>query len=187
VIVISAPLHSLVLWCKSSFLTAYRLLMRMPLVQTLFTVDVQRGTLSEASGVNVNKSISALAPLLTLHERIVRFKHPIVHAALHDFAEKSKIPISLNDSETDLLLRVLTYAKLTLPKSNEPTLDNSAPSVGDRLYHQHYLLEYAVRYWVLHLQRSPLAPKLSREFKPSAELQKALPDTVMLPVLEQLV
>jgi tetratricopeptide (TPR) repeat protein len=156
-------------------------------VHTLLTVDVQRGTLSDAGDVNVDESISALAPLLTLHERIVRFKHPIVHAALHDFAEKGKISIPLKDSETDLLLRVLTYAKLTLPKSNEPTMDNSDPSVGDRLYRQHHLLEYTVRYWVLHLQQSPLAPKSSGEYKPSAELQKALPDTVMLPVLEQLV
>jgi tetratricopeptide (TPR) repeat protein len=156
-------------------------------VHTLLTVDVQRGTLSDAGDVNVDESISALAPLLTLHERIVRFKHPIVHAALHDFAEKGKISIPLEDSETDLLLRVLTYAKLTLPKSNEPTMDNSDPSVGDRLYRQHHLLEYTVRYWVLHLQQSPLAPKSSGEYKPSAELQKALPDTVMLPVLEQLV
>jgi tetratricopeptide (TPR) repeat protein len=156
-------------------------------VHTLLTVDVQRGTLSDAGDVNVDESISALAPLLTLHERIVRFKHPIVHAALHDFAEKGKISIPLKDSETDLLLRVLTYAKLTLPKSNEPTMENSDPSVGDRLYRQHHLLEYTVRYWVLHLQQSPLAPKSSGEYKPSAELQKALPDTVMLPVLEQLV
>jgi tetratricopeptide (TPR) repeat protein len=131
--------------------------------------------------------INSLEPILTLHERIVRFKHPIVHAALHDFAEKNKIPIPLKESETDLLLRVLTYAKSVLREKGEPTLDNSDPSIGDRLYQQHHLLEYTVRYWVLHLQQSPLAPKPSVEFKPSTELQKAMPESTVFPILEQLV
>ncbi|KAF2036681.1 hypothetical protein EK21DRAFT_105994 [Setomelanomma holmii] len=155
-------------------------------IHTLFTIDVQRGTLSD-NGVKTNEIISTLEPLLTLHERIVRFKHPIVHSAMHDFAEKNKIPIPLKESETDLLLRVLTYAKSVLPAKGEPTLDNSDPSVGDRLYHQHHLLEYTVRYWVLHLQQSPLAPKPSGEFKPTSDLQKVLPSTTLLPQLEQLV
>jgi hypothetical protein len=155
-------------------------------IHTLFTVDVQRGTLSD-TGVKANDIITSLEPILTLHERIVRFKHPIVHAALHDFAEKNKIAIPLKESETDLLLRVLTYAKFVLREKGEPTLEVSDPSVGDRLYQQHHLLEYTVRYWVLHLQQSPLAPKPSGEFKPSTELQKALPDTTVFAILEQLV
>ncbi|KAF1911127.1 hypothetical protein BDU57DRAFT_462289 [Ampelomyces quisqualis] len=155
-------------------------------INTLFTIDVQRGTLSD-TGVKTNDIISSLEPILTLHERIVRFKHPIVHAALHEFAEKNKIPIPLKDAETDLLLRVLTYAKSVLREKGEPTMDNSDPSIGDRLYHQYHLLEYTVRYWVLHLQQSPLAPKTSGEFKPSNELQKALPESTVFPILEQLV
>ncbi|KAH8730903.1 hypothetical protein GQ44DRAFT_672903 [Phaeosphaeriaceae sp. PMI808] len=155
-------------------------------IYTLFTVDVQRGTLSD-TGIKINDILKSLEPLLTLHERIVRFKHPIVHAALHDFAEKNKIPIPLKESETDMLLRVLTYAKFVLREKGEPTIDNSDPSIGDRLYHQHHLLEYTVRYWVLHLQQSPLAPKATGEFKPSTELQKALPETTVFPILEQLV
>jgi hypothetical protein len=155
-------------------------------IHTLFTIDVQRGTISD-TGVKTNDIITSLEPILTLHERIVRFKHPIVQAALQDFAEKNKIAIPLKESETDLLLRVLTYAKFVLREKGEPTLDNSDPSVGDRLYQQHHLLEYTVRYWVLHLQQSPLAPKPSGEFKPSTELQKALPETTIFAILEQLV
>jgi hypothetical protein len=155
-------------------------------IHTLFTIDVQRGTISD-TGVKVNDIITSLEPILTLHERIVRFKHPIVHAALHDFADQNKIPIPLKESETDLLLRTLTYAKSVLREKGEPTLDNSDPSYGDRLYHQHPLLEYTVRYWVLHLQQSPLAPKTIGDYKPSTELQKALPESTVFPILEQLV
>lgn len=155
-------------------------------IKILFTIDVQRGTFSD-TGIDVDETIKTLQPFLTLHERIVRFKHPIVHAALHEFAIQNKIPIPLKDSETDLLLRVLTYAKLTLREKGEPTIENSDPSIGDRLYHQHHLLEYTVRYWVLHLQQCPLAPKPSEEFKPSADLKKVLPGTTLLPILEQLV
>jgi hypothetical protein len=155
-------------------------------ISTLFTVDVQHGTLSD-KGVDVHKLLKTIEPLLIVHERIVRFKHPIVHSALHDLAASNKIPIPLKDSETDLLLRVLTYAKLTLREKGEPSIDKSDPSIGDRLYHQHHLLEYTVRYWVLHLQQSPMAPKSPGQFKPSTELQKVMPQTTLLPILEQLV
>lgn len=154
-------------------------------IHTLFTVDVQRGILSD-KGVNVNETIKSLEPLFTLHERIVRFKHPIIHSALHNFASQNKIAIPLKESETDLLLRVLTYAKVTLKDNSEPTLDVSNTSLIDRLFHQHHFLEYAVRYWVLHLQQSPLAPTNSGEFKPSGDLQKVFPDTTVFPILESL-
>ncbi|KAH7383257.1 hypothetical protein BKA66DRAFT_417658 [Pyrenochaeta sp. MPI-SDFR-AT-0127] len=154
-------------------------------IHTLFTIDVKSGTLSD-KGVNVNETIKTLEPLFTLHERIVRFKHPIIHSALHDFAGQNKIPIPLKESETDLLLRVLTYAKIVLKEKGEPTLDVSDVSIGDRLFQQHHFLEYTVRYWVLHLQQSPLAPKTLNDFKPSADLQKVFPDTTIFPILESL-
>jgi len=155
-------------------------------IHTLFTVDTARGTLSD-KGVDVQATIQTLKPFLTLHEHIVRFRHPIIHTALHNFAKQSKIPIHLQESETDLLLRVLTYAKTTLRDKGEPVINNQDPTISDRLFRQHHFLEYTVRYWVLHLQQSPLAPKTSGEFKPTAELQRALPETTVLPILEQLV
>jgi hypothetical protein len=154
-------------------------------IHTLFMVDVQRGTLSD-KGVSINETIKGLEPLFTIHERIVRFKHPVIHSALHNFCGQNKIPISLKDSETDLLLRVLTYAKHTLKDKSEPTLDLSDPSLADRLFHQHPFLEYTVRYWVLHLQQSPQAPKTPNEFKPTGELQKAFPESIAFPILESI-
>jgi hypothetical protein len=154
-------------------------------IHTLFTIDVQRGTFSD-TGIDVNKILKTLKPLLTMHERIVRFKHPLIHSALHDFANHNKIPIPLKESETDLLLRVLMYAKLTLRDKGEPTMEVSDPSIADRLFHQHHFLEYTVRYWVLHLQQSSLCPKPGVEYKPTTNLQKVMPETTILPILEQL-
>jgi tetratricopeptide (TPR) repeat protein len=155
-------------------------------INILFTVDVKSGTLSDR-GINVHETLKALKPFLSLNEHIVRFRHPIVHSALHELAQKTQIAIPLKDSETDLLLRVLTYAKSILSDKGEPTIDNDDPSIADRLFRQHRFLEYTVRYWVLHLQQSPLMPKNPADFKPSLDLQKALPDSTTLPVLEQLV
>lgn len=155
-------------------------------IHTLFTIDTQRGTLSD-TGINVNEILSMLKPLLILHERIVRFRHPIVHSTLLNLANQNKISIPLKESETDLLLRVLTYAKVTLRNENEPRwIDSSDVAFADRLFHKHPFLEYTARYWVLHLQQSPLAPKPNEEYKPSTGLQKALPSTTLLPILEQL-
>ncbi|KAF2130419.1 hypothetical protein P153DRAFT_314293 [Dothidotthia symphoricarpi CBS 119687] len=149
-------------------------------IHTLFTVDIRSGTLSD-TGINVNEILDTLKPLLILHERIVRFRHPLVHSALAHHGQVSK------ESQTDLLLRVLTYAKVTLRDENEPRwIESSDTTVADRLFHKHPFLEYTARYWVLHLQRSPLAPKPNEVYKATAELQKVLPSTTLLPVLEQL-
>ncbi|EMD68013.1 hypothetical protein COCSADRAFT_156478 [Bipolaris sorokiniana ND90Pr] len=153
-------------------------------IRTLFSVDVQRGTISD-KGVNVNEMFRSLEPLFTLHQRIVRFRHPVIHSTLHDLAETGKVSIPLEHSETDLLLRVLAYTKSVLKDSrSEPTFDISDPSTPDNLFKQYRFLEYAVRYWVLHLQQSPLAPKSTGEFKPTAELKKVFPETTMLAILE---
>lgn len=154
-------------------------------IHTLFTIDVQRDTLAD-NGTNIGETLNTLAPLLTVYERVVRFRHPIIHSALHNFALQNKIPIPIKDSETDLLLRVLTYAKFTLRDKGEPLIDNSDQTTADRLFHRHHFLEYTVRYWILHLQQSPLAPTPSGDFKRTAELKKAMPDTTILPILEQL-
>lgn len=114
----------------------------------------------------------------------MRLKHPIVHSALHHLALNNKMSIPLKDSEKDLLLRSLTYAKVMLQDKAEPTLTNVNPLLEERLFHQHNLLEYTVLYWVSHLQQSPLAMKPG-ESNPTPELRKTLPDTVLLPILEQ--
>ena len=183
-------LTSLELTSNSKTLLSWILAAERPLIteeiHTLFTVDIKNGTLT-GKGVNVHETLQTLRPLLSLNEHIVRFRHPIVHSALHELAQKNQIPISLKDSETDLLLRVLAYVKFTLRDKGEPTIDNDDPTTADRLFRQHRFLEYAVRYWILHLQQSPLMPKNPSEFKPTADLQKVLPDTTILPILEQLV
>ncbi|KAL6702907.1 hypothetical protein ACN47E_000808 [Coniothyrium glycines] len=154
-------------------------------IQTLFTVDTQRGTISNKS-INVNDTIKTLQPFLTVHERIVRFRHPVVHSSLHTFSGQNKIPIPLKESETDLLFRVLTYAKHVLKDNSDPTLDLTTPALADRLYNQHPFLEYTVQYWILHLQQSPLAPKSETEFKPTADLQRVFPDSTTFAILEAL-
>lgn len=155
-------------------------------IHTLFTIDIKSGTLSDR-GINVHETLQTLKPLLSLNEHIVRFRHPTVHSGLHELAQKNQISIPLKDSETDLLLRVLMYANHTLRDKGEPTIDNDDPEIADRMFHQHPFLEYTVRYWVLHLQQSPLVPENQEEFKPSQDLQKVLPESTLLPVLEQLV
>lgn len=155
-------------------------------IHILFTVDVKNNTLTD-KGVNVHEILKTLKPFLSMNEHIVRFRHPIVHSALHELAQKNQISVPLKDSETDLLLRVLSYAKFTLRDKGEPTIDNDDPTVADRLFKQHRFLEYTVRYWILHLQQSPLMPKNGADFKPSPDLQKVLPDTTTLPILEQIV
>ncbi|KAF2261879.1 hypothetical protein CC78DRAFT_469263 [Lojkania enalia] len=154
-------------------------------IRCLFSIDVQRGTVLD-SALDINFILQSLQPLLSIQDCIVRFRHPLIQSTLHSVALQEKISIPIKESQLDLVLRLLSYAKYTLKSPQEPILDNLDPTLAERLFRQHHFLEYAVRYWVFHFKESSLAPKASGEFKPSADFQNILPNNTTLPILEQL-
>lgn len=149
----------------------------------LFNIDSQRATFVEKQ-VDVLSLLNSLQPFLSVQEGIIRMKHSSIRSALQDLAQQSKISLPFKESQVDLLLRLLTYAKTTLRGKGEPSMDVFNPNLVSSLFDQHLLLEYMVRYWVLHLKRSPLAPTASGEPKPSTDLSRVFPDTAILPILE---
>ncbi|KAF2727980.1 hypothetical protein EJ04DRAFT_450238 [Polyplosphaeria fusca] len=151
----------------------------------LFSIDIQRCVVSD-KGLDVLSTIEPLRPILSVHDHIVRVRHASIQTALRNLAQHGKVQIPLKESETDMMYRALTYARVVLREKREPVVDAPDPNLADRLFQQHHFLEYAVRYWVLHLQQSPLTPKPSGDFKAPNELQKLFPDAVTLPILERL-
>jgi tetratricopeptide (TPR) repeat protein len=150
-------------------------------INTLSSIDVPRGVISD-KGIDTLSAFKSLNPLLAVHDRIVRFRHHTIQVSLRKVIQQGKLTVPIKERETDVLLRLLTYIKSVLKERGEPSIDPA--DLSDRIFHRHPFLEYAVRYWVSHLQQSPLAPKSSKEFKASSDLQKAFPDTTLLPILE---
>lgn len=153
-------------------------------IHSLFSIDVQRATISHTN-VDVHATIQSLRPFVTTEEHIVRFKHALIQTTLRDLAQRNKIQLSLKDSHTTVLLRILAYVKATLREKREPVISEVDVSLADRLFHQHHFLEYIVRYWVHHFRQTPFYSTNMTEFKPSPELQHVFPDTTTLPLLEQ--
>ncbi|KAJ4301643.1 hypothetical protein N0V90_003736 [Kalmusia sp. IMI 367209] len=185
----SKLLTSLPLTNDAKILLSWLLTTERPLtieeIQSLFSVDVQRATLSHTS-VDVHSTIYSLRPFLIVQDHIVRFKHPFLQSTLRDLAHRNKVQIPIKDSHTGLLLRLFTYVKATLREKREPVIDGLDLTLADRLFHQHHFLEYIVRYWVNHFRQTPFYSQTHSDFKPSPELQKVFPEVTTLPILEQL-
>ncbi|OCL11089.1 hypothetical protein AOQ84DRAFT_425240 [Glonium stellatum] len=154
-------------------------------ISSLFSVDYHRGTVLD-KGVDVHSTIQSLKPILSIHEDIIRLRHHAVNSSLQTLIDQGKIQMPIKDRQMDLVLRTLTYAKMTLREKREPTLEISDQGLADRLFHRHHFLEYVVRYWVFHLNRSSIAPKKPGDFNLTAEVQKVFPDTTTLSILEKL-
>lgn len=155
-------------------------------IESLFLMNPQHGTRSERR-VNVHEIAQQISPLLTIQEDIVRIRHNLVQTATRTLLKQGKVTLSVKDQPTDLLLRLLSYAKVSLPEKGEPTLDDSDRSVVDHYFSKFPLLEYVVRYYTWHLQQtSPATPGKPFEVKITSEMQKVFPDSVTLPILEWL-
>lgn len=155
-------------------------------IENLFVMNVQNGTKLERR-VNVHEIVQSISPLLTVQEGIVRIRHTLVHTATRTLLKQGKVTLSIKDQPMDLLLRLLTYAKVSLPEKGEPTLDDSDRSPVDHYFPKFPLLEYVVRYYTWHLQQiSPATQGKPFEVKITPEMQKVFPDSVTLAVLEWL-
>lgn len=153
-------------------------------IKTLFSIDIQRGVLSD-KGINIQATIKALKPLLSVHEHIVRLRHQEVHNAVKILVSQGKLNVPIKDGEVDMLLRSLAYAKYTLQEKYEPTFAGLDQGQVNRLFNKHVFLDYVVRYWAHHLQQSSLFPKQpSADFAITPELRKVFPDNVTLALLE---
>lgn len=154
-------------------------------LQDLFAIDPQNPTNSNKR-VDVHSLVQSIKPLLTLHHDVVRVRHTLVQTTLQTLLDQGKVPVPVKDRHTDMLLRILAYAKVTLHEKGDPTLDDTDQSLPARLFPRHHLLEYVIRYWPIHLKQTPMSPSGSSEPKPSPELQKVFPDSTMMPILEWL-
>ncbi|KAF2454326.1 hypothetical protein BDY21DRAFT_353647 [Lineolata rhizophorae] len=151
---------------------------------TLFSIDTQSGSVVD-KGIDIHQTLQSMSPILSFHENIVRLKHRAISSSLETLIGQSKLQMPIKDRQMDMLLRALTYARSIIRDNREPMLDDLDQASVDRLFHQHFLLEYVVRYWTFHWKKSGSAPASSGEVKIAREIQKVFPDSTTLPILEK--
>ncbi|EME77291.1 uncharacterized protein MYCFIDRAFT_60116 [Pseudocercospora fijiensis CIRAD86] len=157
-------------------------------IECIFAMNVQTGDRADRR-VDVHSTVFSLKPLFTIQEDIVRPRHTLVQQAVRNLIKSGKITNTIKDQPTDLLLRLLTYAKVTLTEKGEPTLDDSDRSIVDHWFSKNVLLEYVVRYYTWHLKQTGVVTTTTGkapELKVTPELQKVFPDSTILAVLEWL-
>jgi len=136
--------------------------------------------------IHIHDTVHAIRPLLVVNNHVMRIRHPAVSAALSTLMDHSKLHNApIKHRQTDLLLRSLLYAKVTLVDQQEPTLSPDHTFPG-KIFSKHVFLEYVVRYWTYHLNRTSIAPSGSQEPKLTPEMKKVFPESTVLPILEWL-
>lgn len=130
----------------------------------------------------IHKIIRNLEPLLVFSENILRFKHRYIHSSVSTLVDGGKIniPSETKQPAIDIVVRSLKYTKTVLKDDHDPSLEEFELETIERYFREHPLLPYAVRYWVVHLQRLGTS-------KQPKELATLLPNTAIHPLIERTV
>ena len=160
-----------------SWMTSAERPLRISDIRKLSSTPIQEESVPEPS-LDVHSILHAMEPLLTFTDGVVRFKHYDINRAITSLLDSGKITVPTETRQTDLLMRLLKYARTTLDEEIDPTFDEYNPDSMDRLFRQNTLLPYATRYWILHVQRLGGVSKLPKNFN------KILPNATILSLIE---
>lgn len=145
----------------------------------LLGVDVTKRTVS--TKVNLRKVLTAAKGLLVEHKGYVRFKHSVVRGYTQGLCGSSLI--SLRDAHRLLAMTLLLFARHTLTQPCEPSFEIMSPEIVDQAFETHPAMQYAVRYWVTHIQHSSLI-NAKGDLTLSPHFKDILPDSTFFVMLE---
>ncbi|KAJ2989351.1 hypothetical protein NUW58_g3511 [Xylaria curta] len=161
-----------------SFLVAAKRPLSVREVELLLQMDTKGVSLVQLG--QVTKSISAFT--ITV-EGLISLRHEAVKQALLNIPDNSPVSLRLKDRHKDLLVRLLATAGKHLRDADEPRLDLLNPIEVDKRIASHHLLEYTVRYWVLHFRLSSLY-KVQGDLQFPPEFTSVFPSSVTFALLE---
>lgn len=133
----------------------------------------------------------AIGDIVTVRDGYVRFIHTSVRSFLLNLAESvtdlsnsGKFPFMLQEAHFDVATRCMSYLKLFFARTAEPSVVPVAPEMVNDLFRDSPVLEYCVRYWSVHVERSPMfAQDGKHKLVPS--FKKNFPRSVFTAALER--
>ncbi|KAI1763269.1 hypothetical protein GGR53DRAFT_531708 [Hypoxylon sp. FL1150] len=148
-------------------------------VEDLLNVDVTKQTVS--SQVSVLKMLPTTRGLLVEHKGTVRFKHPLVRSYIQGLC--GSLLISLGDAHRLLTTTLLLFTQNVLTQPCDPSFEIVNRSIIDQAFQSHRIVEYTVRYWIIHFQKSSLVSNKG-DLTLTPEFKDIFPDSTFLVMLE---
>jgi tetratricopeptide (TPR) repeat protein len=138
---------------------------------------------------DVEKLVRQLCgPLLVIQDNLVYLRHPSIRERLLSTTsnKSASLVINLNNAHEELATRSMAYVKIHLLQYEDlgPQLDFCSGKEMSRSFGQHALLEYAVRYWLLHFRSSSLYDKSRNKVSFSDRFKMSFPGSVRLALYE---
>ena len=150
-------------------------------VKDLLQIDLHKRTFT---GRKTDEDIKAsLGALVIIDNGFVRFRHPVIRAHLFNIQKEGKRILSYQAAQTDLTMRLLAYCRFNLTNSQDPVFEMMVKTEVNQLFGSHRLLEYAVRYWVLHFRSSSMHTSAD-DIQISDDFKAIFPSSIQLVLLE---
>ncbi|KAJ5102457.1 hypothetical protein N7532_002986 [Penicillium argentinense] len=101
------------------------------------------------------KALKPVSNLLYFMDKLLFFRHGMIRDAVVDLSSQGKLVLN-DDPHADFVTRLFVYLKSCFEESSEPSL--MVLDWGETIFlrNQNSLLDYASRYWPLHLKQTGL-------------------------------
>ncbi len=133
---------------------------------------------------NVEAALLAIAPFTIISEGLVGLRHIAIEQAILSIPNNEKHSLHLTERHRDFMVRLLAYAKACSLEMRQPTFDLLDLGLTDQKFDNHRLLEYAVRYWAVHFEKSTLH-KANGTLELTLDVKSSFPRSVFLPLMER--
>ena len=152
-------------------------------IKDLLQVDLNKKAFVDRK-TEIREDVKAfLGALVIFDNGYVRFRHPAIREYLLSLQKEGKKLLSFQAAQADLSMRLLAYCGFNLTSSREPGMEMMAQTEVNQLFGSYRLLEYAVRYWALHIRSSSMHTG-SDSVQITADIKAIFPSSTQLVMLE---
>jgi hypothetical protein len=120
---------------------------------TLASIQTDKHTITDRK-LDPLQVLQPLNSLVFLQDGRVYLRHGLIRTAVLDVFSKGKLTPTIKDRHVDFVTRLLIYIKSTVTENHEPALTPLDRHDTTALVSKHSLLDFAVRYWPLHLKQT---------------------------------
>ncbi|CAL5872401.1 uncharacterized protein PFLUO_LOCUS6665 [Penicillium psychrofluorescens] len=161
--------------------TAERPLLLKELV-TLASVQIDKYTITDRK-LDPLHVLKPLNSLVFLQDGQVYLRHGLIRTAVLDVFSKGKLTPAIKDRHVDFVTRLFIYIKTAVAEHHEPSLTPLDRHDTTVLVSKHPLLDFAVRYWPLHLKQTSVFTT-GGEAPTAKEFSKIFPVSITLLLLQ---
>ncbi|KAJ5833009.1 NACHT domain protein [Penicillium riverlandense] len=161
--------------------TAERPLLLKELV-TLASIQTDKYTITDRK-LDPLHVLRPLNSLVFLQDGQVYLRHGLIRTAVLDVFSKGKLTQAVKDRHVDFVTRLFIYIKNAVSEHHEPSLTPLDRHDTTVLVSKHPLLDFAVRYWPLHLKQTSVFTT-GGEGPTAKEFGKILPFSTTLLLLQ---